>query len=651
MIRDETVQRRQLRHTAADGQGRVGKPDTGKRTHRVLKAVILSGLFSGTLSLPSVQAAPVTTPAILTLHGDALHAKADHFPYANPDAPKYGTHSVQAQGTFDSFNALINKGTPVAGTQYLFDTLTVASLDEPFARYPLLADTITRDPADGSWIMYHLNPKARFSNGLPVRAQDVAFTFNTLLSKGHPGLRSYFADIARVEALDSQRVKFTFKTKDNVELPLTVGEVSILSEADWKNRPFDAVSLTVPVGSGPYRVEKVDVGRSVTYRRNPDYWGKDLPVNRGQFNFERIRYVYYRSSEIAFEGFKAGQYTLREENKARNWSKNYDFPAVKQGMVVKQLIPHQNPVTMQALVMNLRKPQFQDLRIRQALTLAFDFEWMNKAIFNGGYVRLQSYFFNSELGATGTPSTEELAVLKPLLAQLSADEQQAVLSEWKAPISDGSGFNRANLLKARQLLLNAGCRYQGAQLLRPDGQPFRMELLLNDDGLQRVVLPYVRNLKKLGIDASVRQVDIPQYIERARNFDYDMIIDQFPQSLSPGNEQLGYWGSAAANEPGSQNSAGIHHPVIDALLKQLIVARSRPEQLTLTHALDRVLRAGYYTVPMYGVAGYRVAYWNQYQQPKVRPKYNLGVDYWWIDPAKADRLQQYLGQSTGKTTQ
>ena len=589
-------------------------------------------------------AAPITRTAVAL--GDApLYATASAFPYANPQAPKGGTFSEMAMGGFDSFNALINKGQAVTGTDLLFDSLTVASLDEPFARYPLLAERITQDPNDGSWVIYHLNPKARFHRNGAVTADDVVFTFETLLKDGAPAIRSYLSDIAKITALDTHTVRFDFKRADNPEIALTLGEIPILSRKDWAKRPFNAVSMVEPDGSGPYRLGKVDHGRSIVYQRDPQYWGRDLMANRGRFNFDQMRYVYYRSAEIGFEGFKAGQYTFRQENKARNWAVNYTFPAVKQGLISKTLIPHQNPVAMQSLVFNLRKPIFQDIRVRQALTLAFDFEWMNKAIFNHGYTRLQSYWHNSELAATGVPSAAERVLLDPLLPKLSAIEQQAVLQPWRSPVSDGSGFNRANLLQARALLLAAGYRYQAGQLVSGQGQPVQIEILSADESLQRVLLPFVRNLKRLGIDASIRVVDAPQYIQRGRAFDYDMVIDQFGQSLSPGGEQLGMWGSAAADEQGSSNSMGIHSPVVDALLQQLVRSPNRQALLTVTHALDRVLRAGYYGVPMYGLPAYRVAYWKTYAQPARRPKYALGLDYWWSDAQGSQRVAQYINQT------
>lgn len=588
-------------------------------------------------------AAPQTLTAV-ALNDQPLYDSNAPFPYANPNAPKGGSMVRMAMGNFDHFNAFIDKGQAAAGVDYLFDSLTVASLDEPFARYPLLAERITQDPDDGSWVTYHLNPRAKFHSGLPVLASDVVFTFETLLKDGTPALRSYLTDIDHVAALDQHTVKFFFKRADNPEIALTVGELPIFSRQDWKNRPFNQVSLTVPVGSGAYKVASFDVGRSVTYQRDPHYWARDLAANRGKFNVDQLKYVYYRSGEIAFEGFKAGQYRLREENKARNWAVNYNFPAVTQGLVKKQLIRHQNPVAMQALVFNQRLPKFQDIRVRQAFSLAFDFEWMNKAIFNGGYQRLQSYWHNSELAATGAPNAAEMAILNPLLPQLSAIQRQAVLQPWQAPISDGSGFNRANLLKARALLLAVGYRYQNGQLVNAQGEPLRLEILSYDEALQRVLLPFVRNMKRLGVQATVRMVDIPQYIERGRRFDYDMLIDQFGQSLSPGGEQLGYWSSEAANEQGSPNSMGLQNPVVDALLHQLVRAKDRPQLLTVTHALDRVLRAGYYAIPMYGLPAYRLAYWDEFARPQRAPKYALGLEFWWSEPLGRARVAQFLNQ-------
>lgn len=613
------------------GEGRPGKDRC--LIHDLLQFSPLRWglLIALVLATASASAITITSNALI-LQGRPLHSSADYLPYSNPHAPKGGSFSTMAEGTFDSLNALINKGSPVEGTAYLSDSLLSTSLDEPLVSYGLLAERISRDPADPSWVTFHLNPHAYFSNHQPVTADDVVFTFDTLRMHGSPGLRSYYSDIAQVTALDRLTVRFIFKSKNNPKLAFAIGQMSILSRQDWQQRSFNQVSLTPPLGSGPYLVDHIDPGRSISYRRNPQYWGRDLMVNRGRYNFDQIKYVYYRDHAAAFEGFKRHEYSFRQEKSEQAWTRGYDFPAVQQGLVLKKVIPNQNPVTMSGLVFNLRKSKFQDIRVRQALTLAFDFEWLNRAILGGVYTRLQSYFFNSELAATGSPTVQELNILQPLLGQLSLSEQQSILKPWQAPVSDGSGFNRPNLITARQLLLDAGYRYAEGQLVDGLGRPYRLEILTRDESQQRVLLPYIRNLRKLGIEASIRVVDIPQYIERTRRFDDDMVLDTFPQSLTPGSEQVGYWGSASAKLAGSLNTAGIQNPVIDALLAQILVTGDRPALLNLTHALDRVLRAGYYMVPLYGFVGNRVAYWDQYQMPATPPAYDVGVDFWWSRP-------------------
>ena len=605
-----------------------------------------------TLAASSVFAKPITTNILSLNDRRSTGVEQSHLPYSNPSAPKGGEFSTFEIGTFDSLNALINTGTPVNGTAYLSDSLLSASLNEPSVSYGLLADSITRDPQDPSWIEFHINPKAYFSNRQPVTANDVVFTFNTILSKGATGLRLYYADIQKVTALDQYTVRFDFKPKNttqnaaksNVKLALSIGQMSIFSSQDWQNRRFDQVTMRAPLGNGPYLVDRVDSGRSITYKRNPDYWGRDLMINRGKYNFDRIKYVYYRDPEAAYQGFKLGQYTFKKEQSAQNWVKNYNFPAVSKGFIIKQTIANKNPITMSGLVFNSRKDKFKDRQVRKALTQAFDFEWLNKALFNHTYTRLQSYFFNSELEAKGSPSAEEMKYLKPLLPSLSPSEKDEILQVWSAPLSTGDGFNRENLLKARQLLLNAGYRYQDGFLIETNGKPYAIEILISDASLQRTLLPYVRNLKHLGINASMRLVDTPQYIERVRRFDYDMIVDTYPQTLSPSHEQIGYWGSSSADRQGSLNTAGIKNPVIDQLLTELSHAENRQAIIHMTRVLDRVLRAEYYMVPLYGLVGNRVVYWDQYRLPKNTPNYDLGLDYWWIDQAAEQHVKRYIGR-------
>ncbi|MGA8882553.1 MAG: extracellular solute-binding protein [Acinetobacter sp.] len=586
-------------------------------------------------------AALQTTPFI-AVHSAPLYAGLSAMPYANPAAPKGGYLSTSGNGTFDNLNSMNGKGSAADGVNYLFDSLMSSSLDEPGVMYPLLAEKATFDPKKTAYVIFHLNPKAKFSDGSPLTAADVKYSFDAFQSKSNPGLQMYLADLAKTEVLSRHQVKMSFKSDNNAEMPLILAQMPIYSKKDWSSRDFSRVTLQPILGSGPYLIDRIDAGRSVSYKRNPDYWGKDLPVNKGRYNFDRLKYVYYRSLDIAFEGFKSGQYTLHEELTARKWVTEYHFPAVKAGMVVKYRFQHYNPIATQSYVFNTRRAPFQDIRLRQALTYAYDFEWQNKALFYGQYRRLQSFFSNSELEAKGLPSAAELAVLKPQLAKLDPVQRAGVLKDWKYSVSDGSGFNRSNLLIARQLLLNAGYKFKDGRLLDKSGKPIEIEFLIHQDGLQRTLMPFVRNLKRLGIQVHIRQVDVPQYIERMRTKDFDMTTDAMPQSLSPGNEQAQFWGSASADQPGNYNYAGIKNTAIDAVVQQLIRAPDRASLVIRTRALDRLLRAGYYQIPTYGKGENWLAYWNMYRQPAVKPKLSTGIDYWWSDAAQAQKVAHYL---------
>lgn len=608
----------------------------------MLKNVFIAGLILITAISPLsvASAAPIKVQA-LAHNSTAEYVEAPFLPYANPDAPTGGTLSLQASGTFNSANKWMTTGVPVIGTDYLYDTLMTGSLNEAFTMYPQLATSVTYDPDDTSWIIYHLNPAARFWDGTPVTSQDVKATFDALLTKGPMYIRSYLGDIKEVQVVDEQQVKFVFASADNKEILLTVGQFPVFAKSSI-DADFEKISLTPLMGSGPYKLGRIEAGRSVSYVRDPNYWGRDLMVNRGRFNFDKIKFVYYQSDEIAFEGFKSGQYRFRPENKASNWATGYNFPAAKAGLIVKESIKNKNPVPMQGLIMNMRRPLFQDIRVRQALSYAYDFEWMNKTLFHNQYERLQSFFHGSELAATGTPSKAEMQVLKPLLAKLEPIQRQEVLSAWQVPTSDGSGFNRQGLLKARQLLLDAGFYYEDMQLYQPDGKRAQIEILMTGDTISRVLLPYIRNLKRLGFDATLRQVDGPQYYERMRRFDYDMAVDVFAQSLSPGAEQAGFWGSSAADETGNHNTIGIKNAAIDTIIDKLNDAANREEIVLYTKVLDRLLRAGHYLVPLYGKSGTNVAYWDQYRHTEKLPSNAVGVDYWWVDKEAEARINSYL---------
>lgn len=594
----------------------------------------------------SIQAlAQVQTTAYIAIQTQPKFANVSAMPYANPKAPKGGTIVSRGTGeTFDNLNSMNGKGSSTEGVEYLFDTLMSDSLDEPSVMYPLLAEKVTFDPDKTQYIIYHLNPKARFSNGTPVTAEDVKFSFDCYLHKSNPGLQMYLSDLDRVEVLSKYDVKMTFKSNNNTEMPLILSQMPIYSKADWKNKDFTKLTLQPILGSGPYLIEKIDAGRSITYKRNPNYWAKDLPINRGRYNFDRIKFVYYRNLDIAFEGFKSGQYTFHEEKISRNWVTGYNFAAAKSGLVTKYISKTQLPVTTQSYVFNTRKVPFDDIRFRQALSYAYDFEWQNKALFYGQHKRLQSNFQNSELEAKGLPSPAEMEILKAYLPKLDPIQRQGVLANWKSPTSDASGFNRNNLLVARALLLKAGYRYKDGKLIGKQGKPVQFEILIHQESLQRTLMTFIRNLRKLGITVSIRHVDTPQYIERMRRYDFEMTSLVMPQTLSPGNEQAQMWSSKAAGEVGNYNYAGIRNPVIDDAVQQIIRAPNREQVILRTKVLDRLLRAGYYQVLTYNKDGNWFAYWDMYKQPTVKPKLSLGLDYWWVDQQQAQKVAHYLRQ-------
>ena len=598
------------------------------------------GLFCLSLPLHSLAAVEISTA--IALHGKpALPANFSAFGYANPNAPKGGDLRLASLGGFDSTNPFIDKGNAIDGTDYLYDSLTVASLDEPFSRYGLLAEKIERDTDDASWIIYHLNPNARFSDGKAVTAEDVAFTFDIIKKEGAAGLKNYYSDIVKIEALDKQRVKFSFKTKNNREIGLIVGEQPILPKHFWQKRNFNSSNLDIPLGSGPYTLTKIDAGRSIVYTRNPNYWAANLPVNKGRYNFNTITYVSYRDMTVALEGFKAGQYDFRQENKAKSWATEYTFPAVKQGLVKKYEQANLMPQGMQGFLYNTRRPLFQDIKVRQALAYAFDFEWSNRSLFYNAYTRSNSYFANSELAATGVPTGQELALLEPYRKQLPAN---VFSGSYQPPKTDGSGNNRANLMTAQQLLSGAGWTMKNGKLTNAKNEVFAFELLLAQPELERIVHPFKQNLARLGIEMSIRVIDIPQYINRERSFDFDMVVGSFPQSLSPGNEQRGFFGSQAADTNSSRNLIGIKNPVVDALIEKIITAPSREQLVTATRALDRVLLAGHYVIPHYHLGKYRIAHWDFLDKPNTKPKYGLGLDFWWANSQKLVKIRAAQGK-------
>ena len=578
----------------------------------------------------------VTVSRALSMYGDLKYA-ADftHFDYANPQAPKGGSVTLSAVGTFDTLNPFILKGVAAAGIAKVFDTLLDASTDEPFSEYGLVAGSVEL-PADRAWVIFTLRPEARFHDGTPVTAADVVWTFEALKTKGHPFYRAYYAKVTAAEALGERRVKFTFAAGDNRELPLIVGQLPVLSKAYWSTRDFTKTTLEPPLGSGPYAVAAVDPGRSITYRRVADYWGARLPVNAGRDNFDVIRYDFYRDSTVALEAFKAGQYDFREENVAKNWAVAYDVPPVARGWIKKELIPNEVPTGMQAYVFNTRRAVFADPRVRRALAYAFDFEWTNTHLFYGAYTRTKSYFSNSELASRAVPGPGELAVLEPFRDRVPAE---VFTTPYDPPSTDGSGYIRANLIAAIGLLRDAGWEVREQQLVNvTNGEPLAFEILLGDPSFERVTLPFAKNLQRLGVTARVRTVDSAQYQRRLDDFDFDVTVGGWAQSLSPGNEQADCWTSASADVPGSRNLAGIKNPVVDALVAQLVAAPDRQALVDRTRALDRVLLWGHYVIPQWHISSFRVAYWDKFARPPVVPKYALGFDTWWLDPAREAAL-------------
>ena len=593
-------------------------------------------------SFTNVVWAQVQTTPYISLYATPKYSNVKSMPYANPNAPKGGLISYSANGTFDNLNSMNGKGTEVDGVSNLFDTLMGSSLDEPSVLYPLLAEKVTFDPKKTQYVIFHLNPKAKFSNGSGVTAEDVKFSFDVFQTKSNPGFQMYLSDLAKTEVLSKHGVKMTFKSDNNTEMPIILAQMPIYSKEDWKNKDFTKITMQPIMGSGPYTIDKIDAGRSITYKRNPNYWAKDLPLNRGRYNFNQIKYIYYRNMDIAFEGFKSGQFTFHEEKKARTWVTGYNFPALKSGMVKKYISSPETPAPTQSFVFNTRKAPFNNIYFRQALTYAYDFEWLNKALFYGQYQRLQSHFSNSELEPKGSPSTAELKILQNYLPKLHPLQKEGALANWKFPISDSSGFNRQGLLQARSILLKAGYRFKNGKLHDQRGKPIQFELLIHQDGLQRTLLPFIRNVKKLGVDVQIRQVDVPQYLERMRRSDFEMTTMVMPQSLTPGNEQAQFWSSKAADEVGNYNFSGIKNPVIDDAVQQVIRAPNREQLILRTKVLDRLLRAGYYQILTYGNNKNWYAYWNMYKQPTVKPKLALGEQYWWVDQNEALKVAQYL---------
>ena len=587
-------------------------------------------------------------PALATLsesHGYAQFgtlkypASFTHFDWVNPEAPKGGTLRIMAAGSFDTLNPYTFKGTsPVAtanflqyGVTELNEPLMVGtgmydpSGDEPASSYGLIAQSVEYSE-DRSWVVFNLRPEARFHDGKPITAYDVAFSYRLLLKEGHPQYRTNLQEVKRVDILNRHRVRFVLKRANNPLLILRLGELPVLPQHYWKGRDFKATTFEPPLGSGPYRITRVNPGRSLSFERVEGWWGASLPVNRGKYNFDRVEVDFYRDSHVAFEAFKAGEFDLYIEQQAKNWANNYRFPAVTRGDVVRAEIPHQIPTQTQALFMNTRRNTFEDVRVREALGLMFDFEWTNRTLFNSSYTRAASYYPNSEFSAKGKPEGAEWLLLSPFRAQLPPP----LFSEpFQMPATDGRGIPRETLRRALGLLADAGWKPSGQRLLNDKGQALRFEILLVNPNLERILQPFTENLASIGIQANLRTVDRAQYKQRLDQFEFDMILLTLPQTLSPGLEQSLYFHSSQASVKGGKNYAGINDPVVDALLEKLLSARSRDEQVAATRALDRVMLWQYYTIPNWYIDYHRLAYRNRFAFVTT-PPYTLGLRTWWL---------------------
>lgn len=568
----------------------------------------------------------------IAMHGSPREtAGFTHFPYVNPDAPKGGRVAFAMQGSYDSLNPLIVKGEPADGVRdYVYESLLARANDEPFTLYGLIAESV-ETPPDRSYVEFTLDPRAKFSDGAPITVDDVIFSHALLRDHGRPNHRSYYKKVVKVEQTGERKVRFTFDRSGDREMPLIMGLMPVLPKHLIDPDKFETTSLMPPIGSGPYTIARVDPGKSITFKRDPSYWGRDLPVNRGRNNFDEIRYDYYRDAGSMFEAFKSGLVQLREEDDPTRWTEGYDFPAFRDGRVVKEELPLETPAGMSALVFNTRRPPFADQRVREALIKLFDFEWVNRTLYHGQYARTESYFSRSDLSSHGHPAdATERALLAPYLDQV----KPAIMDgSFALPESDGSGENRDGRRAALQLLEQAGYQLKDGKLVNvATGEPFQFEILAATRAQERLLLTYAAALKQVGIEARIRQVDSAQYQRRKQTYDFDMIQYYWPVSLSPGNEQSFRWGSEAAVTEGSFNYAGVKSAAVDAMIEAVLKADDSDGFVSAVRALDRVLLSGDYVIPLFHLPRQWVAHWRELKRPEVTPLYGYQIDSWWIAP-------------------
>ena len=569
-------------------------------------------------------------------HAIAMHGQPKYpenftsFEYVNPNAKKGGTLRLHAIGTYDTLNPYIIKGKSAAGLHhsygYFFETLTSRSKDEPFSLYGLIAETI-EIPNERDWVEFKLRKEASFSDGKPITAEDVIFSWNTLKKKGSPNARATWSRINEVIQTGPRKVKFIFPDNKDRELPLLIaGFLPVLSKSWWSERNFSETTLDKPISSGPYVISEAIPGRSITFHQNKNYWGKNLPVNNGRFNFDFINFTYYRDDSVALEAFKAGDYDYRRELNAARWATQYSFPAINKGNVIQETVDKKTPAGLNALVFNLRKSFFSDIDVRKALNLAFDFEWINRALLHQAYTRTRGMFDNSELSPNSLPSKAEILLLNPWREKLP---KELFTTPFKPMTTDGSGTDRLNLRKAVKLLKKSGFIIKNKTLVGTNGVPVEIEITLRRRSNEKIALAYARNLKKLGISASVRLVESAQFQNIINDYDFDMVFGFWGVTLSPGNEQQNYWSSITANQTGGRNWAGISDPVINSLISNLQSAYTNEELVTAARALDRVLMWNYYLLPLYHDSYQRFAYWQKLSRPKNIPIYGIRLQTFW----------------------
>ncbi len=602
-------------------------------------------------------------PAISLIGEPKYGADFKHFDWVNPDAPKGGTLRQWADGTFDTLNPFSDKGVKAGGLNLIYDSLFANSPDEPETQYGLIAECASY-PDDFSSVTFKLRPEAKFNDGTPITPEDVIFSFDEF-KKVNPFYAFYYKNVVKAEKTGDHEVKFTFDSTGNRELPMIVGQISVVPKAYWegkdangRQRSLGETTVEVPLGNGVYKIKSVDMGRRITYERVADYWAKDLPVMRGQYNFDTLEVTYYRDRSPAFEDFKTGKLDFWMENRAAAWAAQYDFDALKKGLVKKEALPVKRVAGMQSFAFNTRRAQFQDPRVRQAFNLLFNFEETNKKLFYGSYVRLNSFFENSDLASKGLPEGRELEILNEIKSEVPPE---VFTTEWKNPINDKDGDYRKHQQDALKLFEAAGWQIKSettddgscgffckamravglssaktARVLRNDkGEQLTAEFLINGDTFQNIILPYIQNLKAIGINASVRAVDDAQYKQREDNRDFDIIVDTFAQSNSPGNEQRDFWGSAAADKTGSRNTIGIKNPAVDKLIDKIVFAKDRADLVAATHALDRVLLWNFYVVPQWYYPYERIAYWDIFGRPQTLPSQSASLlQVWWLDADK-----------------